>query len=299
MGNNSISQGVWTAIITPFDEKLEIDWNAYENLLIRQEKAGISGIVVCGTTGEAPTLTVQEKLALIKKARAILSDNIQIMGGTGSNNTTESIELSKLALDAGCDSLLIVTPPYNKPTLSGLIRHFGSIAKNVTAPICLYHVPGRTAQCLTPQEISELCNIKNITSVKEASGDVALFSRSKNASSADFFSGDDPTYLASLSVGSVGAISVASNVFPKAMVELTNAFFDGNIGKAQKIHNILLPMIDVLFCESNPSPVKAALEMSGFCKNTLRSPLAPVTDASYSKIKITLNNTQKLLEELN
>jgi 4-hydroxy-tetrahydrodipicolinate synthase len=296
--NNARFSGVWTAIATPFADGGAIDWSAFEKHLAQQAKGGVSGVVISGTTGEAPTLTVQEKISLVRKARALLPANIRVMAGSGGNSTAQSIELSKLCVEAGADSLLIVTPPYNKPNLAGLKLHYQMIADSVSVPLCLYHVPGRTAQSLSSQAISTLTGIKNVTAVKEASGDIALYSRVVNSSKADILSGDDPTYLASLAVGGTGVISVVSNIFPEAMVALTNAFAAQKNDRALAIHKVLLPAIDVLFCETNPCPLKAALEIVGLGRNTLRAPLAPVTEENYSLIKRTIEAANDQLRSI-
>ena len=202
------------------------------------------------------------------------------------------------ATTSGADSLLIVTPPYNKPNLAGLKLHYQMIAESVSVPLCLYHVPGRTAQSLSANAITTLTGIKNVTAVKEASGDIALYSRVVNSSKADVLSGDDPTYLASLAVGGTGVISVVSNVFPEAMVALTNAFAAQKNDRALAIHKALLPAIDVLFCETNPCPLKAALEIVGLGRNILRAPLAPVTDENYSLIKKTIQTASDQLRSI-
>ncbi len=287
MSNASFS-GVWTAIATPFSESGAIDWTSFEKHLAQQAEGGISGIVISGTTGESPTLTVQEKISLVRKARAILPATVRVMAGSGGNNTAQSIELSKLCVEAGADSLLIVTPPYNKPSLSGLKLHYQMIADSVNVPLCLYHVPGRTAQSLSHTAIATLTSIKNVVAVKEASGDIALYSRVVNSSKAAILSGDDPTYLASLAVGGVGVISVVSNIFPEAMVALTKAYNGQQNHKALSIHKALLPAIDALFCETNPCPLKAALEIFDLGKNILRAPLAPVSEENYAFIKKTI-----------
>lgn len=296
--NSAKIDGVWTAIATPFSDSGAIDWNSFEKHLAHQTSGGVSGIVISGTTGESPTLTVQEKISLVRKARALLPSSVRVMAGSGGNNTAQSIELSKLCVDAGADSLLIVTPPYNKPSLSGLKLHYQMIADSVNVPLCLYHVPGRTAQSLSHSAIATLTGIKNVMAVKEASGDIALYSRVVNATKASILSGDDPTYLASLSVGGAGVISVVSNVFPEAMVALTKAFMTQQNAQALAIHKALLPAIDVLFCETNPCPLKAALEIFGFGKNVLRAPLAPVSDENYSLIKRTLLATKDELKNI-
>jgi 4-hydroxy-tetrahydrodipicolinate synthase len=297
MNQNPIN-GVWTAIATPFTESSAIDWSSFEKHLDQQAKGGVSGVVISGTTGESPTLTVQEKISLVRKARAFLPGHVRIMAGSGGNNTAQSIELSKLCVEAGADSLLIVTPPYNKPSMAGLKLHYQMISDAVSVPLCLYHVPGRTGQSLTATAINTLTTISGVKAVKEASGDLALYGRVTNGSSASILSGDDPTYLASLAVGGVGVISVVSNVFPRAMVELTTAWNAKQTDKALQIHKILLPAIDVLFCEANPGPLKAALEIFGLGKNILRAPLAPVTNENYELIKSTLLTAKSSLEKL-
>ncbi len=291
--------GVWTAIATPFLENGSIDWGSFEKHLAQQAAGGVSGIVISGTTGESPTLTVQEKISLVRKARASLPASVRIMAGSGGNNTAQSVELSKLCVDAGADSLLIVTPPYNKPSLAGLNLHFQTIAESVSVPLCLYHVPGRTGQSLSGSVIAGLTKTKNVQAVKEASGDIALYGRVVCQSKADILSGDDPTYLASLSVGGRGVISVVSNIFPAAMVELTDAFNNCQNDRALAIHKALLPAVDVLFCESNPGPLKAALQILGLSKNILRAPLAPVSDENFGLIKMTLEKAKQDLATLN
>ena len=296
--NSSHFSGVWTAIATPFLESGSIDWPAFEKHLAQQAAGGVSGIVISGTTGESPTLTVQEKISLVRKARALLPGTIRIMAGSGGNNTAQSVELSKLCVDAGADSLLIVTPPYNKPSLAGLKLHFQTIADAVTVPLCLYHVPGRTGQSLSASTIASITTVNRVSAVKEASGDLALYGRLICQSRADVLSGDDPTYLASLAVGGQGVISVVSNIFPAAMVQLTNAFKSQKNDLALAIHKILLPAIDVLFCESNPGPLKAALNIFGLGKNILRAPLAPVTDENFRIIKSTIEKAKSELDNL-
>jgi len=297
--NHSIV-GVWTALATPFRSDGSIDWAAFEHLLKLQEKGGVDGVVICGTTGESPTLTNDEKVELVKRARTVLGKSTRVMAGSGGNDTRQSIELSKRCVDAGADSLLVVTPPYNKPSPAGLQLHFQSIANAVSVPICLYHVPGRTAQSLSNTVLGNLCKIKGIAAVKEASGDVAFFSRAVMKSpDIGFLSGDDPTYLASLAVGGVGVISVITNIFPAAFVKMTRAFQNGDVQLARRIHEILLPVTDSMFCEANPGPLKAALKILGWCENQLRAPLAPVTEDNYKVIATLLQETQLQLSRLN
>lgn len=292
-----IASGIHTAIVTPFLTDGGIDWGAFERLLKRQERAGVAGVVVFGTTGEGPTITVQEKLTLIRKARAQLGSGVQVMAATGGNNTAACVELALLAEEAGANSLLIVTPPYNKPSLLGLEAHYNAISQKVKLPICLYHVPSRTAQALTPEGINHLCKNPQITAVKEASGDVALFAQAKAGSAAKFLSGDDPSYLASLACGGEGAISVISNIFPRAMVAMTEAFLCGDNQKALSYNKILLPLMKGIFLETNPMPIKAVLEIEGLCQNELRLPLVPVKSETYGKLKILVAETKELLSQ--
>jgi 4-hydroxy-tetrahydrodipicolinate synthase len=294
MSDSSI-KGVWTAIGTPFTESGAIDWASFEGHLAQQAAGKVSGIVISGTTGESPTLTVQEKISMVRKARAILPAGIRVMAGSGGNNTAQSIELSKLCVDAGADSLLIVTPPYNKPSMAGLKLHYQMISDSVSVPLCLYHVPGRTGQSLSAPSIAALTTIPKVVAVKEASGDLALYGRLVSASKANILTGDDPTYLPSLVVGGMGVISVVSNIFPEAMVEMTRAFAASQNKRALEIHKVLLPAIDVLFCEGNPGPLKAAFEIFGLAKNILRAPLAPVTSENYALIKSTLQTAKSAL----
>lgn len=291
--------GVWTALATPFKSGGgEIDWTALEKLIALQVSGGVRGVVVSGTTGESPTLTSAEKIMLIKRVRAVLPNEIRLMAGTGSNCTKDSIELSRLACEAGADSLLVVTPPYNKPNPSGLKLHYQAISEAVKVPICLYHVPSRTAQSLSLATLTELTLIPRVTVVKEASADLAFFSRARNASKAIFLSGDDSTYLPSLSVGGQGTISVLTNLYPRAVVQMTQAFNAGQTARAEQINKALTPMIDALFCESNPCPLKAALASRGIAQNVLRLPLAPVSPANMNQIEQVLARTDRALQEL-
>ena len=280
---------VWTALITPFRDDGKIDWSAFDRLVENQLEAGISGLVISGTTGEAPALSKEEKLSLLKKAKELCQDKAKVMFGSGSNNTYESAELSLAAKDAGADSLLVVTPPYNKPNLSGLIKHFETISKSAGLPICLYHVPGRTAQLLSAEAIHEICQVDGIVSVKEASGDLSLFSRVVGlCHDKKILTGDDPTYLPTLSVGGSGVISVMTNAFPKAFVEMSQFWAEAKTEEAREVHRKFFPMIEALFCETNPVPVKAVLELMGLCSGNLRLPLCPVSSVHKEFLKKSL-----------
>lgn len=287
--------GVWTALVTPFTESLDVDWKSFEKLVEDQVAAGVKGIVISGTTGESPVLAVQEKLALIRKAKALVGEKTRVMAGTGDSNTAHSVELSRLAMDAGADCLLVVTPPYNKPSTAGLIGHFSAIKKSVSIPVCLYHVPGRTAQLLSTAQLLQVASESGVSTIKEATGDVAYFSRAVIGTSLPILNGDDSTYLASLAVGGEGIISVVSNIFPKALVQLTDAFWRGDSRLALDIHNILMPTIDAMFYEVNPCPLKAALHAFGKMGNNFRLPLAAITAENYARVKNAVETTKNQL----
>ena len=277
-------EGVWTALITPFRDDGTPDIAAFDRLLDHQARAGVRGLVLCGTTGESPTLTVQEKLSFIRRAKARCGDQLKIMAGTGTQSTASSVELSGLAVDAGADALLVVTPPYSRPNLTGLIRHFQAITAAVGVPVCLYHVPGRTGQKLNADALAAACKIPGVRMVKEASGDLSLFSRARLQSQAEYLSGDDLTFLPSLAVGARGCISVISNVFPAALQALWQAWLEGDTRRALHLHETLLPAMTAMFRETNPVLVKAMMAARGFCHNNLRLPLAPVGVATCSEL---------------
>lgn len=280
MNTSNLISGVYTALATPFQKDGELDWKAFERLIEKQINGGVDGVVVSGSTGESPTLSVTEKLSMIRKCYALAKGRIKVMAGTGSSCTKQSVELSKLAEDAGAESLLVVTPPYNKPSLEGLKVHYKKIADAVTIPICLYHVPSRTGQLLNAEQLTALTSISGVVAVKEASSDLALFSKARAISQAHFLSGDDNIYLPTLAVGGSGVISVVSNVFPRALVDLGKSFNQGDFQRANRIHDILFPFISAMFLESNPCPLKVALALEGIMEETVRSPLAPVSDAT-------------------
>ena len=267
VAEDSTIRGVYTALVTPFNRDGVIDWTSFDKLLRRQHEANVAGVVISGTTGESPTLTIDEKVSLFRRARALLPRSVKVMAGTGDNCTKQSIELSKLAQDAGVDSLLIVTPPYNKPSRAGLRSHYEAIGLAVHIPVCLYHVPSRTGQRLSAEDLSYLCQVERIQAVKEASGDLSLFSNAFNLSKKSYLSGDDFTFLPSLSVGGTGVISVVTNIFPKAFVLLQKYVESARYDEALKIHRALFPFIELLFLESSPSPTKAILAMQGMLEN--------------------------------
>lgn len=268
-------------MVTPFDKDMKIDWEQTARLidfLIDEQES--DGIVVCGTTGESATLTEDEKLKLFEFAVKHARGRCSVIAGTGSNNTQHSIELSAKAEQLGVDGLLLVAPYYNRPSQDGLFRHFEAIAKSTNLPVMLYNVPKRTGVHLSAETTIRLADIPNITSTKEASGDLETISRII-ANTPDHFrvySGDDSLTLPILSVGGYGVVSVVSHVTGKAMKQMVEAYFAGNHKEAARIHGQLLPIFNGLFSAPNPVPVKYALGLHGVDVGSVRLPLLPAND---------------------
>lgn len=274
-----IFKGVCTALVTPFRSG-EIDYETLDRLLRRQMEANIPAIVLSGTTGEAPTLSIQEKIALFRRGKRILGDSCRLIAGTGSNSTAEAIALSQAAESVGADALLVVTPYYNKATEAGLLAHFTAIADRVKIPMILYNIPTRTGVNIPVSVYKVLSKHPNICGVKEASGDLAKIARIQNECEADFFiwSGCDELAAATMALGGEGVISVLSNVAPKQTVEMAEAALGGNFRKAGHLQCGLMPLIDLLFCEVNPIPVKAAMKYLGLDCGTCRLPLTELSE---------------------
>jgi 4-hydroxy-tetrahydrodipicolinate synthase len=293
-------QGVITALVTPFDTSGGIDFAAFRRLLDDQIEAGIHGVIPCGTTGESPTLSTEEKKSLITAAiERCKGTHTAVIAGTGSNSTPETVALSRWASDAGADGVLIVTPYYNKPSQAGLTQHFTQVADNVSCPVMLYNVPGRTGVSLAPDTIAKLASHPRIRFIKEATGNVALTSEifdqlKEQGTSISVFSGDDATYLPLLAVGASGVVSVASNLFPRAMVALQAAFESGHATQAREIHDRFYPLFRDLFVESNPVPIKASLDWvakspsTSLCAASVRPPLCGLSAQSQSKLEASL-----------
>ncbi|MBP7283255.1 MAG: 4-hydroxy-tetrahydrodipicolinate synthase [Leptospiraceae bacterium] len=272
-------QGVFTAIITPFKAD-KIDYPAYFRILDMQIQSGVAGVVPCGTTGESPTLDYDEHLELIKETVEYVDGRILVIAGTGSNSTMEAVYLTEEACKVGVDGVLSVNPYYNKPTQEGLYLHFKKIAEACSKPVMLYNVPGRTAVSLATDTIKRLSEISNITSIKEATGDVGLMAKTIQAVNGkmNVLSGDDNLTLPLLAIGGKGVVSVVSNFFPKSLVSMVNSFFEGDLESARKIHYDLLNVFGLVFCETNPIPVKAVMHWLGYCENTLRLPMTPLSN---------------------
>ena len=269
-----------TAMVTPFDRKGHIDFSKTTQLVNYLIANGSESLVVCGTTGESPTLSKEEKLALIDHVIKVVNKRVPVIAGTGSYNTYESIELTKKAENLGADAIMLVAPYYNKPNQEGLYQHFKSVAEETALPILLYNIPGRSVVNVEPETIIALSQIKNIVAVKEASGNLNKMTKiiANTPDHFELYTGDDGNTLPVLSIGGVGVISVASHVIGNEMQEMVTKFLDGQISEAAKLHQKLLPIMVELFKAPNPVPVKTALQMKGLDVGTVRLPLVPLTE---------------------
>ncbi|MCE5304801.1 MAG: 4-hydroxy-tetrahydrodipicolinate synthase [Chloroherpetonaceae bacterium] len=295
--SNFIPKGVITAIVTPFKSNLDIDFDAFERLIEFQIERNIDGIVVCGTTGESPTLSHKERIALIIKAIQVANGRVPIIAGTGTNDTKATIELSLLAKSEGADAILLVAPYYNKPTQLGLLQHFLAISEQVEIPQIIYNVPGRTGVNISAETQIEIANqCKNVIATKEASGNVEQAMNIIKSAPANFalLSGDDALTLPLMSVGAKGIVSVLSNYAPKELKEMVQFALDGDFEQARKIHYELLDLMQLNFIESNPVPAKAALGLMGLINPYVRLPLVPISQSNLDKI----GNAMKILKLL-
>lgn len=277
---NTIFEGAGTAIVTPLNEK-GVDYESFGKLIDWQLAQGIDAIVVAGTTGEGSTLTDDEHKEVISYCVKRVANKVPVIAGTGSNDTAYAIDLTKYACDAGVDGVLLVTPYYNKATQNGLIKSFAAIADISTKPCFLYNVPSRTGCNLMPKTIAALAEHPMITALKEASGNISQIVETAAlcGDRIDIYSGNDDQVIPILSLGGKGVISVLSNIMPKETSEMCKKFFAGDIAGAAKMQFDYLPLINALFCEVNPIPVKAACAAMGFGENYLRLPLTPMEDA--------------------
>lgn len=278
---------VLTAMVTPFDQNGEIDFDATENLVNYLIQNGTDGLVVAGTTGESPTLSTEEKLDLFKFVVDVVDKRIPVIAGTGSNNTRASISLTKAAEKTGVDGIMLVAPYYNKPSQEGLYQHFKAIADATTLPVMLYNIPGRSVVNLSVDTVVQLSQIDNIVCIKEASGDLDAIAEIISRTSSDFivYSGDDSMTLPILSIGGTGVVSVASHIIGKEMQEMITNFKNGRIQAAAYTHRNLLPTIKALFTAPSPAPVKAALNLNGVNVGGVRLPMIPLTDEQENALK--------------
>lgn len=287
---------VLTAMVTPFDENGEIDFQATKNLINYLIANGTDGLVVSGTTGESPTLTEEEKVKLFKFTVDVVNGRVPVIAGTGSNNTKGSIELTILAEDVGVDGIMLVAPYYNNPSQEGLYQHFKTISEVTSLPIILYNVPGRSVVNISAETVIRLSKIANIVSIKEASGDLDAMVEIITHTPEDFslYSGDDGLTIPVLSIGGTGVISVASHVIGNEMQTMVEHFKSGNIQEAAKDHRRLLPIMKALFAAPNPSPVKAALNLKGIPVGGVRLPMIPLNDEQLSSLQQALNIHEKV-----
>lgn len=277
-------QGSFPALVTPFKENFEVDYDAYGRLIDFQIENGTDGIVPCGCSGEAATLSHDEQKALIRFAVERVGGRIPVVAGTGSNNTAEAVGLTKFAKEVGADGALLITPYYNKPTPAGQIAHYTVVAEEAKIPIMLYNVPGRTGTKISPETIAALSKVPYIVSVKEACGSVDQVSQILHLCDINVMSGDDSLTLPMMSVGAKGVVSVAANIVPRLISDLCKAANAGDYPKAKELHYKMLPLGTALFLETNPMPVKAALAKMGMIKNVLRLPLVSMTDESAARM---------------
>ncbi|MBR2316112.1 MAG: 4-hydroxy-tetrahydrodipicolinate synthase [Clostridia bacterium] len=282
---NTIFKGVGTAIITPFKGD-EVDYESFAKLIEWQIEEGVDAIVAAGTTGEGSTLTDEEHKEVIKFCVEQVNGRVPVIAGTGSNNTSYAIDLTKYACEVGADAMLLVTPYYNKATQKGLIESFTAIADASTKPCILYNVPSRTGCNLLPETIAELANHEKIIGIKEASGNISHIAQIAALCGEDFdiYSGNDDQIVPVLSLGGKGVISVLSNIMPRETSDMCKYYFDGNAGEATKLQLKLLSLINTLFCEVNPIPVKAAVAAMGYCENSLRLPLTCMEPQNEEKL---------------
>ena len=281
-----IFKGCGTAIVTPFNED-GVNFEEFGKLIEDQIKGNVDSIIVCGTTGESSTMTIEERKETISYAVKKVNGRIPIIAGTGGNCTKSVIEFTKWAESAGVDGALIVTPYYNKTTQAGLIAHYTAIAKETSLPIILYNVPGRTGMNITPATCKELSKIDNIVAIKEASGNLSQVAEIANLCGNDLniYSGNDDQITPILAVGGIGVISVLSNVAPKYTHDLIENFQNGNVSEAAIMQLKALPLVNALFCEVNPIPAKAALNMIGYDMGTPRLPLIEMSDSGKDTLR--------------
>lgn len=285
-----------TAMVTPFDSKGNLDLENISDLVDYLIDHGTDGLVVAGTTGESPTLTSEEKIALFEHTVKAANGRVPIIAGTGGNNTRASVELTKKAEEAGVDSVMVVAPYYNKPNQEGLYQHFKTIAASTSLPVMLYNVPGRTVANIAADTTIRLSEIDNIVAVKEASGNLDQISKIIRETGDDFllYSGDDGMTLPVLAVGGDGVVSVAAHVIGREMQEMVTSFKNGNTEKAAEWHRELLPLMKELFAAPSPTPVKTAMQLRGFDVGGVRLPLVPLTEEERLSLQRVLNTTMRV-----
>jgi len=284
---SKLFQGTYTAVITPFTPSNEIDWEAFEKIIEQQIASGINGLVFVGTTGESPTLTHDEHREILRWSVQVVNKRCQVIHGTGSNNTRETIEFAEVAAEAGANAQLVINPYYNRPTQEGMYRHFSAIAHATDLPIIIYNIKGRTAVNLETDTLLRLIDKhKTIAGVKEASGDLAQIMEVIERTPEDFsvLSGDDSLTLPIVACGGDGVIAVVSNCAPSSFRNCVQNCLDGNLDAGRKQFYALLPLMRLTMMETNPIPIKAIMHRLGFCSSHVRLPLCEPSQATQQQI---------------
>jgi len=284
-------RGTYTALVTPFKGG-EVDEQGVRELVEFQIENGVDGLVPAGTTGESPTLTHAEHIRVIQVCVEAARGRVPILAGTGSNSTQEALDLSRSAKEVGADALLVVAPYYNRPSQRGLVLHYQAILEQVQLPLVVYNIPSRTGVNVEPETLGIIKKSGNLAGIKEAAGSTDQVSRMLEVLGAGFvvLSGDDSLALPFLSVGARGVISVVSNIVPKEMVGLVQAYLGGRHAEALELHRKLFPLMRALFIETNPAPVKTAMGLLGRCSGDLRLPLAPLTESNLARLRDALQS---------
>ena len=284
----AIFKGAGVAIVTPMKENLEVNFDKLEEIINDQIANGTDSIIITGTTGEASTLTEEEQIEVIRAAVDMVNKRVPVIAGTGSNSTLTAIQLSQGAMQAGADGLLVVTPYYNKATQGGLVNHYTKIAASVDLPIILYNVPGRTGCNILPATVATMAkNVDNIVGIKDATGDIthALRVMQLTDGQFDIYSGEDGMVIPLLAAGGIGVISVLSNVAPRFTHDMVMNYLNGDREKALEMQLKAIPLVDALFCEVNPIPVKTAMNLMGWEVGPFREPLTPMEPQNVERLK--------------
>jgi 4-hydroxy-tetrahydrodipicolinate synthase len=290
-------RGTGTAMLTPFNEDLSIDYKSLKSFTRFQVESGVDFLVVLGTTGEASTIDDDEKRKIIAAVIEEVNGKIPVVVGTGTNNTTKVVKLNKMAEELKADAVLIVNPYYNKGTQASLVEHYKYISERTPLPIIIYNVPSRTAMNILPDTILDIHDsCKNVAAVKEASGDISQIAKliAAKPDTLTVLSGNDDQTLPIMALGGKGVISVFSNVYPKEMSELSSALLNGDMEKARQLHNSFLTMMNIFFIEASPMPLKYIAAEKGLCKNVLRLPLQPVSKKSEEILKKEMMRMEKI-----
>ena len=283
-------KGSLVALVTPFDENNRVDYASLKRLIDFHVEAGSNGLVIAGTTGESATLDKSEHIELIERSVEFADGRLPVIAGTGSNSTSQTIDLSLAVQDCGVEGFLVVVPYYNKPMQHGMVRHFTAIADSVSRPLMLYNVPGRTVADMLPETVATLAKHDNIFAIKEATGDMDRLGQIRERVEADFllFSGDDFTLLPFIEQGGHGVVTVSGNVVPAQVARLCELALAGEIDEARALDATLQPLNDALFVESNPIPVKWALNEMGMIQSGIRSPLTPYSPSFHDRMRSAL-----------